>query len=113
MGFGEAARPTSYERDTAELSSEGEGPSRSRGLSGAGELIMHPGLVQAALRCAPGLRSSDQLPREQVRAGVDLDEWHAAGMPRGLSRVLGPDDPRPAVQSGPLHGAARLSPPRA
>jgi hypothetical protein len=113
MGFGEAARPTAYERDAAELSSEGEGLSRSRWLKGAGECIMHPGVVQGAVPCAHGLRSSDQLPRAQVRAGVDLDGWRAAGMPRGLGRVLEPDDPRPAVQSGPLHVAARLLPPRA
>jgi hypothetical protein len=30
MGFGEAARPTQYELDAAELSSEGEEPCRSR-----------------------------------------------------------------------------------
>jgi len=44
MGFGEAARPTPYERDAAELGSEGEEPCRSRWLIGAGELIMHPGV---------------------------------------------------------------------
>jgi hypothetical protein len=44
MGFGEAARPTPYERDAAELSSEGEEPCRSRWLRGAGEFIMHPGV---------------------------------------------------------------------
>jgi hypothetical protein len=44
MGFGEAARPTQYELDAAELSSEGEEPCRSRLLIGAGELIMHPGV---------------------------------------------------------------------
>lgn len=44
MGFGEAARPTQYELDAAELSSEGEESYRSRWLIGAGELIIHPGI---------------------------------------------------------------------
>jgi hypothetical protein len=44
MGFGEAARPTQFELDAAELSSEGEEPCRSRFLIVAGEPIMHPGV---------------------------------------------------------------------
>jgi len=44
MGFGEAARPTQYELDAAELCSEGDEPCRSRLLIVAGELIMHPGV---------------------------------------------------------------------